>query len=343
MLKKERLVRFDWAIKHILRDKANFDILEGFLSAVLREEVSVIQILESESDRQQEHLKYNRVDILIKDSQGRHLIIEVQNQYESDYLSTTLKTSLHRLLFGASRVIIDTLKLGEPYRQIAKVISISILYFNLGSGDDYVYYGSTKFLGLHTKHPLQLRKREQSNAHFYLREVDEEKEIFPEYYLIQVERFENVINSSLDEWIYMLKNEKVRDDFTARNIDQAKKKLSVLRMGEKERKRYESYLMSLASERDIMESAHQEGLAEGLKKGLEEGRKEGLEEGRKEGLEEGLHKGLEEGRKEGLEEGKKKGRLETARKMLAKGYTPGEIAEVTGLTVEDILDFIGDK
>jgi predicted transposase/invertase (TIGR01784 family) len=168
-----------------------------------------------------------------------------------------------------------------------------------------------------------------------LREVDEEKEIFPEYYLIQVERFENVINSSLDEWIYMLKNEKVRDDFTARNIDQAKKKLSVLRMGEKERKRYESYLMSLASERDIMESAHQEGLAEGLKKGLEEGRKEGLEEG--------LHKGLEEGRKEGLEEGKKKGRLETARKMLAKGYTPGEIAEVTGLAVEDILDFIGDK
>ena len=25
-----RLIRFDWAAKNILRDKANFDILEGF-------------------------------------------------------------------------------------------------------------------------------------------------------------------------------------------------------------------------------------------------------------------------------------------------------------------------
>jgi len=31
-----RLVRLDWAIKKILRDKANFDILEGFPSELLR-------------------------------------------------------------------------------------------------------------------------------------------------------------------------------------------------------------------------------------------------------------------------------------------------------------------
>ncbi len=32
--KKEgkKLVRFDWAIKYILRNKANFDVLEAFLS-----------------------------------------------------------------------------------------------------------------------------------------------------------------------------------------------------------------------------------------------------------------------------------------------------------------------
>ena len=32
-------IRFDWAIKHILRDKANFDILEGLISVLLGEEV----------------------------------------------------------------------------------------------------------------------------------------------------------------------------------------------------------------------------------------------------------------------------------------------------------------
>ena len=159
MLGKDRLVRFDWAIKYVLRDKANFDILEGFLSAVLREEITVLEILESESDRELEHLKYNRVDILVKDSRGRHLIVEIQNQYESDYL--------HRLLFGVSKVIIDTLRLGQPYREIAKVISISILYFTLGSGDDYVYYGSTKLFGIHTGEPLKLRKRERKETDYY--------------------------------------------------------------------------------------------------------------------------------------------------------------------------------
>ncbi|MDM8520697.1 PD-(D/E)XK nuclease family transposase, partial [Anaerolineales bacterium HSG6] len=81
MHKQNQVIRFDWAIKHILRDKANFDILEGFLSAVLQEDIQVIQILESESDRQLEHLKYNRVDILVQDSEGRNIVIEIQNNH----------------------------------------------------------------------------------------------------------------------------------------------------------------------------------------------------------------------------------------------------------------------
>lgn len=33
----EKLIRFDWAIKKLLRDKTNFSVLEGFLSAVCAE------------------------------------------------------------------------------------------------------------------------------------------------------------------------------------------------------------------------------------------------------------------------------------------------------------------
>jgi len=65
MSTETKLIRFDWAMKSLLRDKANFDILEGFLSAVLREEVSVIDILESESNVPDAQ-KLNRVDILPK-------------------------------------------------------------------------------------------------------------------------------------------------------------------------------------------------------------------------------------------------------------------------------------
>jgi hypothetical protein len=40
-------VRFDWGIKSLLRDKANFDVLEGFLSAVVREDVQVTNLLDT--------------------------------------------------------------------------------------------------------------------------------------------------------------------------------------------------------------------------------------------------------------------------------------------------------
>ncbi|MDM8521599.1 Rpn family recombination-promoting nuclease/putative transposase [Anaerolineales bacterium HSG6] len=289
-----KVIRFDWAIKNILRDKANFDILEGFLTALLEEDIQVLGLLDTESNQDTEQLKYNRVDILIQDSEERHIIVEVQNERESDYL--------YRLLFGTSKVIIDTLELGQPYREIAKVISISILYFNLGSGDDYVYYGKTSFQGIHTKQPLMLRRKKIiEDKKYILRQVSIEKEIFPEYYLIQVERFEDKVNVPLDEWIYMLKHDVVRDDFNAKNIDKAREKLLVLNMDQEKRRQYEKYLMNVASERDIMETAR------------------------------------EEGHKEGHKEGRKEGHKDSARQMLADGLPLESIAKYTTLSVEDIM------
>ena len=45
------LVRFDWAAKRILRDKANFGVLEGLLTVLLKEKLPSAQILESESNQ----------------------------------------------------------------------------------------------------------------------------------------------------------------------------------------------------------------------------------------------------------------------------------------------------
>ncbi len=308
MAKEQKLIRFDWAMKNILRDKANFDILEGFLSALLNEQIQILQLLDTESNQQTETMKYNRVDILVKDSHGRHVIIEVQNERESDYL--------HRLLFGTSKIIIDHHQLGHPYQEIVKVISVSILYFNLGAGDDYVYYGSTIFRGVHTKHPLKLRKREQVEEHFILKEIDLEREIFPEYYLIHVERFEDEIKAPLDEWIYMLKHEQVRADFQARNINRAREKLSLLTMNEEERRRYEKYLMNVASERDIMETAHTEGKQIGLQEGLAKGEQIGLEKGRTEA------------------------QAEMVLRMYRKGKSVAEIADTTDLPLETVQAMI---
>ena len=48
---KDRYIRFDWAIKRLLRQKANFGVLEGFLTVFLNEEVKIIDILESEGNQ----------------------------------------------------------------------------------------------------------------------------------------------------------------------------------------------------------------------------------------------------------------------------------------------------
>ena len=66
MEQQDKYVRFDWAVKRLLRQKANFGVLEGFLTVLLGENVKIIEILESESNQQTIDDKFNRVDIKVK-------------------------------------------------------------------------------------------------------------------------------------------------------------------------------------------------------------------------------------------------------------------------------------
>ena len=136
-----KLVRFDWAIKRLLRDKANFVVLERFLCVLLNNEVTIKQILGSQSKNDTDDDKYNDVDILVENGKGELIIIEVQNTREFDYF--------HRILFGTSKVITEYIKESKPYSDIKKVISITIAYFDLGQGDDYIYHGTNSFRGIH--------------------------------------------------------------------------------------------------------------------------------------------------------------------------------------------------
>ncbi len=133
----KKLVRFDWAMKYIFRKKANFDVLEAFLSNLLKETITVENIIESESNREAEQRKFNRVDLKFTDSQGRQIIIEIQNQREADYLQ--------RLLWGTSSVVFESLELGRGYKEVVKVISISILYHTMRVDEkentDFIYHG----------------------------------------------------------------------------------------------------------------------------------------------------------------------------------------------------------
>ena len=98
------IVRFDWAMKRILRNKASYVVLEGFLTSLLGKEIHIKSLLESESNRDSADDKYNRVDILAESSDGEKMLIEVQNESELSYFN--------RIVYGSSKLIVDQIKIG---------------------------------------------------------------------------------------------------------------------------------------------------------------------------------------------------------------------------------------
>ncbi len=274
---KRRLISFDWALKRLLRSKANFKVLEGFLSELLKDDIKILEFLESESNQQDSKDKFNRVDLKVRNNKGEIIIIEVQYERELDFLQ--------RVLYSTSKTITEHLKKSESYKNVVKVISVNILFFDLGEGKDYVYHGTTDFRGIHNNEMLHLSERQkQLFSRVYPRSI------FPEYYLLNVKQFDDIARDPLDEWIYFLKNEEIKGDFRARGLAEAKEILDVLHLTPEERAEYESYIDDVRYQRSMFESSYGEG--------LEEGRKEGLEEGRKKGLKEGLEKGMAQAKRD---------------------------------------------
>ncbi len=232
------LIRFDWAVKKLLRNKANFVVLEGFLSELLFDDIRIERILESEANQESEDDKFNRVDILTQNSKNELIIVEIQNSYEIDYF--------HRMVFGSSKAVAENLSLGQSYSEIKKVISVNIVYFDLGQGQDYIYKGGTVFRGLHEKDILALSERQRT---VFAKEIV--ADIFPEYYIIKVNKFDDIAKDSLDEWIYFLKNSEVKDEFKAKGLKEAGNVLDIMRLPKDEQysyNRYKDYLHYKASE-----------------------------------------------------------------------------------------------
>jgi len=236
----KKLVRFDWAMKRILRHKANFDILEGFLSELLGEEVTIKQILDSESNKETDDDKHNRVDILVENSKDELVIIEVQNSKEYDYF--------HRMLYGTSKAISEHIKEGQAYAEVKKIISITIAYFDLGQGKDYVYHGTTVFKGVHKNDVLTL-----SGKQVELYKKDNIYEVYPEYWIIKVSQFHNRVKDKLDEWIYFFKNAEIKNNFSAKGLKEVNERLDEIKLNEKDAKEYKRYLKNL---RDIASEQH---------------------------------------------------------------------------------------
>lgn len=303
MEQKDKYIRFDWAVKRLLRNKANFGVLEGFLTVLLGESIHIVEILESEGNQQCESDKFNRVDIKARNSKDEIIIVEVQNTREIYYLE--------RILFGVAKAITEHIELGNLYSEVKKVYSVSILYFDIGKGNDYLYHGQNTFVGVHTGDFLEVSTKEKNAI---VRKLP--SEIFPEYFLIRVNEFNKVAVTPLEEWIEYLKTGVIRPDTKAPGLEEARRKLIYYNMNRAEQLAYDEHINAVMIQNDVLTTA------------AEEGRQEGREEGRQEGR--------EEGRLEGLAAGRQEEKKENARNMKKLNVSFDIIHRVTGLSIEEI-------
>ena len=233
---------------------------------------------------------------------------------------------------------------GMGYHKIKKVVSITIAYFDIGDDDgEYVYKGRTKFKGIHTK--IRLKLSEIQKLFYRRRKV---YEMFPEYWLIKVDGFDDRVKDKLDEWVYFLKNGEVRDEFTAPGLSEAKEKLREMGMSELERREYEGYLSRLRDEasekhteeveRVVLEKVREEGVEQGIAQEREKAEKRGEKRGR-EAERKKAEKALKQEKAKALiekEKALKQEKEQTARTLLTSGVSDEIILASTGLTKKDL-------
>jgi predicted transposase/invertase (TIGR01784 family) len=180
---------------------------------------------------------------------------------------------------------------GDKYEKVAKVISVAILFYKAGTDGTDCIYGANEFTDLRTGEKIDLTEKQQKHYN-----VKSFAEVFPEYYLLVVENFNNVAKSNLDEWLYFLKNEKIEDSFTAPGLREAKEILDSSKLDDAAYRAYERY---------------------------QDDRRRTVGE-------------IDAAIADGMDKGERKKALEIARELLHKGIDVKTIADCTGLNEEEV-------
>lgn len=248
-----------------MRDKANFIVLEGFLTSLLNEPIHIERILEREGRWEDAFGKYNQIDILAKNHEGELLIFEIQNVREFYYF--------RRILYGLSKAITDYISIGEQYSQIRKFYSVNIVYLDFGQGTDYIYYGRTRLSGVHTRDVLHLSEKQQSSFMW-----KQNGDLFPEYYVLRVNEFDDVARTPIDEWIKYFKTGDIDEKAKAPGLKEAIERLKVDELNKEEKARYYRYMDNLRIQWDVLTTAYMEGKDEGLKEVIKKGMEKGSRE-----------------------------------------------------------------
>ena len=205
----------------------------------------------------------------------------------------------HKSCFNTSRAIVDSISTSVDYMNITKVIHI-VLLFDLPPENIFessIYHGKTEFRSLKKKSDPTKRLSKDTKKYNF-------PNIYPEYFVVCVPNYQDKVETELDEWLYVLKYGKVPQNFQGPCMSQVRERINYLNMDEDVRNGYIRYKLDMIDLRESHKTSYDAG---NLK-----------------------------GKKEGLKEGSESTKKNIAATLLKKGMSSEEIAEITGLAIQEI-------
>ena len=317
----------DFGFKRIFGTDPNKELLINFLNSLFdgEEVIKDVKYLNSENVGDVYTERKAIFDVYCENEQGEKFIVEMQNAYQTYFKD--------RSLFYSTFPIKEQAPKGSDWNFCLKKVYVVAL-LNYKMSDEA--FDSTDTI--HTIALMDTKTNKVFNAKLMFKYVE----------VGRFDKTDEELTSLSDKWMYVLKNlsrldnrpSSLREKIFTKLFDAA----AIARFSPNELREYEDSLKAYRDIKNSLDTAKEEGRAEGREEGRAEGREEGRAEGREEGRKEGRAEGREEGRAEGREEGRAEGREEgraegiamVAKMMYAKGIDVDVIASMTGMAIDKI-------
>lgn len=295
----DRYVNFytDFAFKKLFGTEMNKDLLISFLNALLQGREVVLDV----NYLNTEHLGTQEYD--------RRAVFDVycKNDKGEVFLVEMQKGEQQffkdRSIYYSTFAIREQAPRGEWNYELKGVYTIGILNFCFDKEREGNYYHEVKLMDTATK------------------EVFYDKLVFIYLEMPKFTKQENELESLFDKWLYVIRNlaalmerPRVLQEKVFAHLFEA---AEIAKFSKGERYEYEESLKAYRDWFSVMATAELRGEERGEERGFKKGEEKGL--------------------KEGLEKGRLEERLRNARGLKARGVDADIIAQVTGLSVDDIL------
>jgi predicted transposase/invertase (TIGR01784 family) len=247
------LISFDYAIKHLLCNKTDHDIVESFLSAVFVEcgylPVKIKAVLESESNKEDSILKRSTADMVVESQDGERYIVEVERAFSANFP--------HQAVFNTSRLIVDSLQENEDYTTLNKIVHISLLFDdrNMDEGA-LIRHSKTIFHNPRNAKPIDVHMSGRGSKW-------DLSNIIPEYIVIVIPLFDGIVKNDFDEWLYIMRNSDTRKNSKLACVEKVRNRLNHHNMSDKELRKYLLDKKEMFAMRDSFDGGKQQGKQEG--------------------------------------------------------------------------------